>query len=176
MFGRSRRAKEKAISFLTDNLQTQLTVYLNTGVLISAIENDPYIAGYIQGKIVSALMYFVKAEGMAVSDMNEASGQVLLNVFGRNQASEVSAAMKNHAGLKSRQYETGHEKGVLIAYYVFGAKDVKQDREYTAAINTYRDAERSLEGLGLDSGGVDENMKAICGLEMLWFSKLLSSS
>lgn len=167
--GGRKRVKDQAVNAITENLRSQLTVYLNAGVLITAIQDDPYVAGYIQGKILSFIAYFVRAEGLAQEDANVVSGLVLLNVFGRDPAVAVSQAIKQHIAGRSPQYQEGQRKGVAVVAYAVGAQDVTRDPEYSKAVALFRSIEHSLEGTS-DS---DNHGVAIAGLEQLWLAQRL---
>ena len=171
MFGRSKKIREKAISFISENLDAQLSVFLRSGVLIDSVQDDSYIAGYLQGKITSLIAYFIKVEGMSPADANAASGMVLMNVFGKNDAITVSHAIKSHSSQRSVSYQNGLEKGALIAQYAVRAKKILEDDDYALALDKYRDAERSFG----TAQKLDEHWAAVSGLEMLWFSDRLIS-
>ena len=172
MFGTKRRdqASERAIATLTDNLSAQLTVYINMGILIDALEADPYIAGYISGKIHSFIAYSIRAEGLNQSDANQVSGRVILNIFGNENGRIVSEALKRHASEATREYKQAQNRGVLVVAYAVGARNIQSEPEYDKATEAFKSA---TETIGVFES--DEDLAAIGGLEEIWFAQYIKA-
>ena len=170
MFGKrsSQAAVQRATDTLANNLSAQLTVYLNMGILVEAIESEPYIAGYINGKIVSFIAYSIKHEGLNQSDANQVSGRVLLDVFGEDTARTISSSINQHASNASQEYQQGQQRGALVIAYAVGAQDIQSEPEY-------RNALEALKGIQETSHREEmpDDMAAIAGLEELWFNSLM---
>lgn len=166
MFGQIRRkmAQDRAVNTITENLSIQLAPYIRSGVLIGAIQNNAYIAGYIQGKILSSISYLVKTDGLATEDANLVSGLILLNLFGRDQAIRVSQLIKSHIANKSGPYEEGKRKGSTIVAYAMGAMDITRDPDYSKALNAIPRADKA------------DRYQAVAGLEEIWFTNALERS
>lgn len=160
-FSSNTSVRDKAISEITKNLQTQLGGYIRFGDLIGSIQRDPYIAGYIHGKLLSFNAYYNKAEGMPAEDGQVVTGAVLINLFGREKAMTVSQAIGAHGSYRSAQYLDGQRKGAQIVAYAVGAQDVRQDPEYRQAIATYRTMASNHR--------LEDHWAAITGLEHRWF-------
>lgn len=168
LFGGGKKARDKAINAISENLQLQLGGYIKFSNLVEIIKKDAYIAGYIKGKSMSFIAYFIKVEGMPAEDANMVSGMVLLNLFGENQARIVSQAIKAHSASETPQYLDGRNRGARIVPYAVGAQDVRNDPDYTRAIATFR----TMEGkVGLES---NDHWAAVTGLEQLWFGDHLA--
>jgi hypothetical protein len=171
LFGGSKKARDKASSTITENLQIQLGGYIKVGILVGIIQQDPYVAGYIQGKLLYLSTYFTKAEGLPVEDAQGVTGMVLLNLFGKTQAMVVSQTLRAHSGNRSSEFLDGQRKGMQVVAYAVGTKDVRLDPDYERAIATFR-AMDNRYGSGPES---NDHWAAIAGLERLWFGERMES-
>ncbi len=169
-FGGAKNARDKAIKTITENLKLQLSGYIKFANLAEVIKNDAYIAGYISGKLMSFIAYFIKAEGMPAEDANMVSGMVLLNLFGENQARIVSQAIKANSSSETLQYIDGRNRGARIVTYAVGAQDVRKDSDYVRAIATFR----KMEGKVGSRSESNNHWAAITGLEQLWIGDRLA--
>ena len=170
LFGGGKKARDKAINVISENLQLQLGGYIKFGNLVEIIKKDSYIAGYITGKLMSFIVYFIKAEGTPAEDSNMVSGMVLLNIFGENQARIVSQAIKSHSASETSQYLDGRNRGARIVTYAVGAQDVRNDPDHASAIAAFRKMEGKV-GSGSES---NDHWAAVTGLEQLWFGDHLA--
>lgn len=170
LFGGGKKAQDKAITAITENLRIQLGGYIKFGNLVGIVQQDPYVAGYIQGKLLSFNAYFIKAEGLPAEDAQTVTGMVLMNLFGRDQAMVVSQAIIAHGGNLSPQFQNGQRKGALVVAYAVGAQDVRRDPDYTRAIAHFRQMEKKQ---GSESQSND-HWAAITGLEHIWFGDRLA--
>lgn len=171
LFGGRERARDKAVSSITENLRLQLGGHIKFGNLVEAIQKNAYIAGYIEGKLLSFIAYFTKAEGLSSEDANMVSGMVLLNLFGESQSLDVSQAIKAHRTRGTPPYIDGINKGWEIVAYATQYKDIRHDPNYAKAIATFRAMERKQ---GLQSNS-DDHWAAIAGLEQLQFGDYLAT-
>lgn len=171
MFGSNRRDEtiERAVEGIAENLRTQLNVYISAGIFNDAIQKDPYIAGYINGKIHSFIAYSIKAYDLNPTDANQVSGRVLLNVFGENDAKVVSDAIKRHSVNSSPHYTQAMNRGALIIAYTVGAQDVSEAFNYEKAIRT---ADKILQNQDVVYSE-SESSRAVFGLEEMWFNSRL---
>ncbi len=172
LFGGSKKARDKAISTITDNLRIQLSGYIKFGNLVGTIQQDPYVAGYIQGKLLSFNAYFNKAEGLPAEDAEAVTGMVLLNLFGENQAMVVSQTIKTHSGNRSSQFLDGQRKGAQVVAYAVGAQDVRLDPNYARAIATFR----AIENKHGSGSKLTDHWAAISGLEQIWCGDRLAGN
>lgn len=169
LFGGGKAIRDKAIEFISSNLRMQLGPYIKFGNLVDVVAQDAYVAGYIYGKIIGFIFFFVKSEGMPESDTNMVTGMVLLKVFGETQARAVSDAMKAFAARQFPEFVEGKRRGSLITAYAVGAQDIQRDPEYAKALASFRELERRV-GDGQPS---DDHWAAVTGLEGLWFGNKL---
>ncbi len=169
-FGGGNKVRDNAITVITEYLQLQLVVYTQYGNLVEIIRQDAYMAGCINGKLLTYISYFIHVEGMPAADANRVSGMVLLNLFGEDQAFVVSQAIKNYSARNSPQFLDGQNKGHLIINYALGAQDVQRDPNYEIAIASFRETER-ISGSGAKLNNKDA---AAVGLEQIWFWEYLA--
>jgi len=169
MFGLfGRKIKDKAVEQVSEHLRLQLAHHIRFGRLLGLIGEDPYVAGYIHGKINSFMAYYVHAEGMPAQDATLASGLILMNVFGDNAVS-VSQAIKQHMSRPTPQFIEGSNRGGKAVAYAVGAKDPREDPDFSRGLALQRANERQ-------AGSVSENdhWAAIVGMEQLWFTDRVS--
>lgn len=169
MFGLfGKKVKDKAVEQVSEHLNLQLAHHLRYGRLLDLIDEDPYVAGYIQGKLTSFMAYFVHAEGMAAQDANRVSGLIIMNVFGDDAAS-VSQAIKRHMSRQTAQFTDGSSRGARAVAYAVGAQDPREDPDYNRGLALQRANERKV-------GAVAENdhWAAVVGMEQLWFTDRVS--
>lgn len=167
--GGAKKAREKAINEITENLHSQLAGYIKFGNLVDTIATDAYVAGYINGKLTSLIVSSIKSEGVAAEDANMISGMVLINLFGEENVQIVSQAIKSHSARGTPRHLEGKDKGVRIVTYALGTQDVRKDPDYTRAIAATRRMESDAH-LGTQS---DDHWAAVTGLEYLWFGEYL---
>lgn len=160
--------EENVIDTLTRNLEVQLNVYNNAGVLLSSMRSNPYITGYIQGKLVGYLAYSVAKLGLKPENANQVSGMVLIEVF-EEDAREVSNIIKSHSSTASPEYMDGKRKGELLIAYAVGKEDVSSDPQYDEAVKAFANDAGTQELRKLP----DERAAAIAGLEGIWFHSLM---
>lgn len=157
LFNGRKKARRAAIATIAQNFQTLLGGYIRFGNLTDVIQTDAYVAGYIEGRLSIFIALSVKFEGLAIEDISEVSGFVMLYLFGKHQLPVVSQAIKAHALINSPQYLDGKEKGTRVVAYAYGVEQMKNDSDYEDAIAALR-----LHNL---------NQKvAAMGFELIWFT------
>jgi len=170
--GGAKKAREKAIGEITENLRFQLAAYIKFGNLVELITTDAYVAGYINGKLTSLIVASIKSEGVASEDANMISGMVLINLFGEEKVHVVSQAIKSHSARGTPRHLEGRDKGIRIVTYALGTQDVRKDPDYARAIAATRRMEREAHS-GVQS---DEHLAAVIGLEHLWLGEYLGQN
>lgn len=173
MFGRSKKSgvNEEVIRTLTENLDAQLSVYKNTNILVPAIQSDPYVAGFIYGKIISYISYAIKFKNLAPSDANMVSGLVLFNVFGESAVRDVSEQIRFNLSVEDPVFKAAEFKGSTIIAYTVGARDVESDPNYKEAIKAFQEQTGKIGG----APDIDDRLAAIAGLEYLWFGSKMEA-
>lgn len=173
-FGDKKKAiRDKAVAQITQNLSLQFHGYIKYGKLITLIKTDPYIAGYIHGKLTALIGYLHHVEGLAPEMFNQVSGFVLLNLFGESEAMLVSSALRKFDGNPPDDYLRGAQRGAQVVKYVAGIDDIRDDPNYSEALRIHRKTEQEVSGIFESEPGTD-SMAAVVGLEQLWIGDLLA--
>jgi len=173
MFGGSKKSgvKEEVVQTLSENLNAQLAVYKNMRILLPAIQADPYIAGYIYGKIISYISYAIKFMNLPPNDANMVSGLVLINVFGETDVRDVSEQIRFNLSIEDPAFKDAELKGSTIIAYTVGAREIESDPNYDEAIKAFHEQSRGIEG----APHTDDRFAAIAGLEQLWFGSKMEA-
>lgn len=173
-FGDKKKAiRDKAIDQITRNLNLQLHGYIKYGNLVSLIKTDPYIAGYIHGKMIGLIHYLHHVEGLPEEMFNQVSGFVLLNLFGEAEAMAVSRALKAFDQSPPDDYMRGAQRGTQIVKYLAGVDDIRDDPDYSKALRLHRETEKNYGRITNSEPGTDA-VAALTGLEELWIGELLA--
>lgn len=150
-----------------------LGAYQLTGILRPSIARDPYVAGYITGKIIWLVIGITKNR-LSKRDANAATGLILMNLFG-DDAAEVSRCLKAHCAENSKAYQLGSARAEKLALYFFRIEDVVGDAEHAPALAWIAAARNGALGIMPELNTTsDPFTDAICGLEGLWFNDYMN--
>jgi len=164
LFGGRKKARQNAIAKIAMCMQAQLGGYARyLPSFIDIIKSDPYVAGYIQGKLATLIAYSIKFEKLHLDDEREVGGFVLMYLFGKDRTGDASSALGTHLRSRSNDYLIAREKGTVAAHYALtGECDGKKaidDPDYRKAWALVSDYK------------IDTTQTAMIGFDLLWFTE-----
>jgi hypothetical protein len=171
-FGNKNKVRDKVVAQISQNLQYQFGMYIRFGRLVEVIQSEPYVAGYLQGKLISMISYMHHVEGLPEDMFNMVSGMVLINLFGEEKVVVVSNTLKAFAKNPPGDFLRGAQRGGQCVRYLAGLDDIREDPDYAEALRHHRRSEKEVQGF-IDSPPSLDAFAALVGLEQFWIGDLL---
>lgn len=146
LFGGREKARKNAIASVLDDLLVQVGGYIDfePDRFVGVIKEDPYVGGYVFGKLTCDATIFLEHGGLHKDDYSEVTGAVLLGLFGSNHGQVVSSAIQQHARTNSVEFQDGKNKGGDVAAFLRGLRSrgqhMTEHQDYKHAVDALRKA------------------------------------
>jgi hypothetical protein len=170
LFSGRKKARESAMVTILNDLLLQFGGYVDFDPekFVRIIKDDPYVGGYLSGKVTCDASIHMKNAGLHKDDFSEVTGAVLLGLFGTTYLPNVSSACRQHTQVNSIQFQDGNNKGADVAIFLRGLRS--QGRSMTE----HPDYKRAVDALKA-SNFPDDLIRgnAYMGFHFIWFTEYM---
>ena len=161
MFGLGKSGKiEQATAQAYESVDAICHPFIVNDSLVGTIKDDPYVAGYMAGRIACAVVLAAKEQGLQMEDAVQIVRLVQVKLY-EMSALEVVQLNNELAASKDPEYTRGFQRSQKLQAYALHQKDIVSDPDFLEAMEVAKE-------LGLPQS--NDMSVPMAGLEHLWFT------